>query len=74
MNIAPKGNNVVYLNIPNFTSQKLLMNTLSEDNSFGKAALAVGTAMVASQLPVIGNTSSISGTVKLPVGFQFCDN
>jgi sugar phosphate isomerase/epimerase len=46
------------------------MNTLSRRQFLGKSALAVGTAMVASQLPVIGNTSSISGTVKLPVGFQ----
>ena len=46
------------------------MNTLSRRQFLGKSALAVGTAMVASQLPVIGNTGSVSGTVKLPVGFQ----
>ena len=46
------------------------MNTLSRRQFLGKSALAVGTAMVASQLPVMGNTGSISGTVKLPVGFQ----
>jgi sugar phosphate isomerase/epimerase len=46
------------------------MNTLSRRQFLGKSALAVGTAMVASQLPVIGNTGYIPGTVKLPVGFQ----
>ena len=46
------------------------MNTLSRRQFLGKSALAFGTAMVASQLPVIGSTGSISGTVKLPVGFQ----
>jgi sugar phosphate isomerase/epimerase len=46
------------------------MNTLSRRQFLGKSALAVGTAMVASQLPVIGNTGYIQGTVKLPVGFQ----
>jgi sugar phosphate isomerase/epimerase len=46
------------------------MNTLSRRKFLGKSALAVGTAMVASQLPVIGSTGHISGTVKLPVGFQ----
>jgi sugar phosphate isomerase/epimerase len=46
------------------------MNMLSRRQFLGKSALAVGTAMVASQLPVMGNTPSVSGTVKLPVGFQ----
>jgi sugar phosphate isomerase/epimerase len=46
------------------------MNTLSRRQFLGKSALAVGTAMVVSQLPVIGNTGYIPGTVKLPVGFQ----
>lgn len=46
------------------------MNTLSRRQFLGKSALAAGTALVVSQLPVIGNTSSISGTAKLPAGFQ----
>jgi len=46
------------------------MNNLSRRQFLEKSALAVGTAMVASHLPVIGNASGISGTVKIPVGFQ----
>ena len=46
------------------------MNTLSRRQFLGKSALAAGSVMVASQLPVLGNTSFASGTVKLPVGFQ----
>ena len=46
------------------------MNTLSRRQFIGKSALAAGTAMVASQFPVLGNRSSVSGLVKLPVGFQ----
>lgn len=46
------------------------MNILSRRQFLGKSALAAGTAMVASQLPLIGNTGSISGTVRLPAGFQ----
>jgi sugar phosphate isomerase/epimerase len=46
------------------------MNTLSRRQFIGKSALAAGTAMVASQIPVLGNRSSVSGLVKLPVGFQ----
>jgi sugar phosphate isomerase/epimerase len=47
-----------------------LMNKLSRRQFLGKSALAAGTAMIASQLPVMGNTGTFSGTVKLPVGFQ----
>jgi sugar phosphate isomerase/epimerase len=46
------------------------MNTLSRRQFIGKGALAAGTAMVASHFPVLGNRSSVSGLVKLPVGFQ----
>ena len=46
------------------------MNTLSRRQFIGKSALAAGTAMVASQIPVLGNSSFASGLVKLPVGFQ----
>ena len=46
------------------------MNTLSRRQFIGKSVLTAGTALVASQLQAIGNTGSISGTVKLPVGFQ----
>jgi sugar phosphate isomerase/epimerase len=46
------------------------MNILSRRQFIGKSALAVGTAMVASQLPVLGTTGSVSGIVKPPVGFQ----
>jgi sugar phosphate isomerase/epimerase len=46
------------------------MNNLSRRQFLGKSALAVGTAMVASQLPAFGHSGLISGTVKLPVGFQ----
>jgi sugar phosphate isomerase/epimerase len=46
------------------------MNALSRRKFIGKSALAAGTAMVASQFPVLGNSPFISGLVKLPVGFQ----
>ena len=46
------------------------MNALSRRQFLGKSALALGTAMVASRLPAMGNASNVSGTVKLPVGFQ----
>jgi sugar phosphate isomerase/epimerase len=46
------------------------MNTFSRREFLGKSAMAVGTAMIASQLPMLGNSGSKSGIVKLPVGFQ----
>jgi sugar phosphate isomerase/epimerase len=46
------------------------MNTFSRRQFLGKSALAAGTAMIASQFPVMGGNSFFTGTVKLPVGFQ----
>jgi sugar phosphate isomerase/epimerase len=46
------------------------MNNLSRRQFLGKSALAAGTAMLASQFPVLGQTGYLPGTVKLPVGFQ----
>jgi sugar phosphate isomerase/epimerase len=46
------------------------MNILSRRQFLGKSAVAVGTTMIATQLPALGNTSLIPGTIKLPVGFQ----
>ncbi len=46
------------------------MNNLSRRQFLGKSAFALGTAMIASHLPSLGNTSRIPGTLKLPAGFQ----
>jgi len=46
------------------------MNSLSRRQFLGKSALAAGTALVASHLPVLGTTLSASESAKLPLGFQ----
>lgn len=46
------------------------MNTLSRRQFLGKSAMAAGAALAASRLPASAAINPVSGTVKLPVGFQ----
>ena len=46
------------------------MKKLSRRQFLGKSALGIGSAMIASQIPLDLNAGTFDNAVKLPLGFQ----